>query len=435
MRITEPTREIPITGDADVIVCGAGPAGIGAALAAARAGAKVRLLEVNGCVGGVWTAGILAWLFEMQQPGITREITAELDRRGARNNLCSHDTKQYAYDVEAMKLLLEEWLTDAGVEFHLHTRVVAAIKDGRRIKAIVTESKSGREAWTAKTFIDCSGDGDLAALCGCGFDLGKPGSGALQPFTYMALITASDLEGLKPFLVFLDGYRHPSFIGPTQNFLKEIQSAGVDPSYHASTLFHLRDNLLALMINHEYGVSPINERDVTKATVRGRAEVNRVVTALRKRGGPWKDVLLVATPEQVGTREGRRIHGRYTVSTDDLRIGAVHEDAVCNVTYQIDVHSTDPTKGKGFEQETFKAKPYDIPLRALIAKDIDNLLMAGRCISGDFIAHSSYRVTGISVALGQAAGVAGALASRANLGAADIAYKQVRETLTGIFRV
>lgn len=444
---TEPSRQTPLCAKADVIVCGGGPAGIGAALAAARAGTKVILLEVNGCVGGVWTAGLLSWLFEMDQPGIGREITQELDKRGARKNMCTHITDKYAYDVEAMKILLEELLVEAGVEVHLHTRVVASLVRDRRIEAVITESKSGREAFAAPCFIDTTGDGDLAARCGCGFDLGKAGTGELQPFTFMALIVARDSEALKPYIIHKDAeLSHRGFIEPTKLFLKTIQDAGVDPSYHASTLFHIRDNLLALMINHEYQVSPINERDVTRATMQGRAEVNRVVNALRATGGPWADLLIVATPEQIGTREGRRIHGRYTVTLEDLQTGARHEDAVCRVRYWIDVHSTDPKKGKGFENEEgnankeavepakIKSQPYDIPLRALCAKELDNLMMAGRCISGDFLAHSSYRVTGVSVALGQAAGATCAVASLRKLTPPEISISEVRETLKHVFK-
>ncbi|CAN5759306.1 FAD-dependent oxidoreductase [soil metagenome] len=432
--VIEPSREIPLIRDADVIVCGGGPAGIGAALAAARSGARTVLLEVNGCLGGVWTSGLLAWLFEMDQPGISREITRELDRRGARQNVCSHSSDKYAYDVEAMKLLLEEMLLQAGVEIHLHTRVVASLVKDKKIRAAITESKSGREAWTARCFIDATGDGDLAARAGCGFDLGKPQTGELQPFTFMGLVTARDIEALKPFIVFTDAFRHDSFLGPTRRFLREIQAAGPDPSYHASTLFHVRDNLLALMINHEYGVSPINERDVTRATIQGRAEVNRVVDALRQRGGIWEGLLLVATPEQIGTREARRIHGRYTVTAEDMRVGVRHEDGICLVSYWIDIHSTDSRKGKGFEEEPFKTKPYEIPLRALCSRDLDNLMMAGRCISGDFLSHSSYRVTGVAVALGQAAGVTSALAARENGKPSNVPATQVRQSLQSIFK-
>ncbi|MEI6491467.1 MAG: FAD-dependent oxidoreductase, partial [Verrucomicrobiota bacterium] len=229
-------------------------------------------------------------------------------------------------------------------------------------------------------------------------------------------------------------FAHSGFVEPTRRFCEEIQRAGVDPSYHASTLFHLRDNLCALMINHEYDVSPLNERDVTKATVRGRAEVHRVIEALRALGGPWRELLLVATPEQIGTREGRRIHGRYTVTADDMRVGARHKDAVCRVSYWIDIHSTDPAKGRGFEEEPFKTQHYDIPYRALLSRDCDNLLMAGRCISGDFLSHSSYRVTGVAVALGQAAGAAGAIASAKGILAHEVATDEIHSKLKRIFR-
>lgn len=440
---TESSRNTPISGTSDVLICGGGPAGIAAALAAARAGVKTRLLEVNGCLGGVWTAGILSWLFEMDQPGIAREITRELDRRGARKNLCTHRTEKYAYDVEAMKLLLEEMLLKAGVEFHLHTRVVAPILEGRKLKAVVTESKSGREAWSASCFVDASGDGDLSALAGCGFDLGKPGSGALQPFTFMALFTVADIEAIRPFIVFTTpALSHADFTEPVGRFFNEIKAAGEEPSYHAATIFHLRGNLLALMVNHEYGVSPINERDVTRATVRGRAEVNRIVGALRRRGGPWEGMQIVATADQIGTREGRRIHGRYTVTEHDLRHAARHDDAVCRVSYWVDIHSTNPNAGRAFEPTAANAKTvpgqiaelpkmldYDIPLRAQMAKDVDNLLMAGRCISGDFVAHSSYRVTGVSVALGQAAGTAAALSVRMQKLPGEVPFAAVRTSM------
>ena len=446
----EASRQTPVSGTADVIVCGGGPAGIGAALTAARSGAKVILLEVNGCVGGVWTAGLLSWLFEMDQPGISREITRELDKRGARKNICCHSTDKYPYDVEAMKLLLEEWLTEAGVEVHLHTRVVAALVRDRKIDAVITESKSGREAYTAPCFIDTTGDGDLAARCGCGFDFGKPDTGAVQPFTFMALMAVRDVEAIRPYIIHTDAaISHAGFIEPTTKFRETIERVGIDPSYQASTLFHLRDNLVALMINHQYGASPIDERQVTKASMEGRAEVNRVVTALRATGGPWTDLLIVATPEQIGTREGRRIHGRYTVTADDLRIGKRHDDGICNVRYWIDVHSTDPKKGKGFEneegnpnkqavepgKEKYPTKPYDIPLRALLAKDLDNMMMAGRCISGDFLAHASYRPTGVAVALGQAAGATSALAAKRKVTPPDIFAVEVKTKLTELFNV
>ena len=121
------------------------------------------------------------------------------------------------------------------------------------------------------------------------------------------------------------------------------------------------------------------------------------------------------TTTQIGVREGRRIHGRYTLTSEDLIEGARFDDAICRVTMGIDVHSTDPTKTKAVETKPHRSQPYDIPLRALIARDVDGLLMAGRCISGDFIAHSSYRVTGNAVTMGQAAGICAARAALTNV--------------------
>ncbi|NQT53774.1 FAD-dependent oxidoreductase [bacterium] len=405
----EPARDVPVVEHSDVCVCGAGPAGVAAAIAAARAGASTRLIEANGCLGGVWTAGLLSWILDAtNKPGIMREMLAEMKRRGASRRYGG----SVGYDVERMKLLLEEMCGEAGVKMQLHTRVVAAHVVGqRRLKLALTESKAGRQAWSADVFIDCTGDGDLAARAGCGFDVGRPGTGECQPLSMICLLAGIEPKGMTPFV---RGLAEPAGLKtpPKRRLLAEMKKAGVTPSYTQPTLFCIRDGLFCMMANHEYGVQATDPAQISAATLRGRAEVHRLVDALRKLGGPWEHVQIVATAEHIGVREGRRIHGHYTVSTDDLVKGARHDDAVCRCHFPVDVHSTDPTKDKGIMREGVRAKPYDIPFRALIAKDVDGLLMAGRCISGDFIAHSSYRVTGDAVAMGQAAGAAAVVAAK-----------------------
>jgi hypothetical protein len=400
----EAEREIPVVEETDVVVCGAGPAGVCAAIAAARTGAKTRLIELHGCLGGVWTAGALSWIIDSaDKPGIMAEITDELERRGARATRVPNG-KNYAYDVEAMKLLLEEMCLEAGVDVRLHTRVVAAARDvDNRLSVVITESKSGREAWAAKVFVDATGDGDLGALAGCGFEMGHPETGAVQPMSLMAWITGVQFDEIEAFV-------GGTMSEPKQRLYAEMERAGMPPSYAGPTIFRVRDDLFALMANHQYGVFANDAEAITKATLEARAEVHRLVRALKSLGGIWKDLQIVATGAQLGVREGRRIHGHYEVSAEDLRDGAEHEDAICRVTFGIDVHSTNPDKNKGVEAKPHKSQPYDIPLRALIAKDVDGLLLAGRCISGDFIAHSSYRVTGNAAMMGQAAGVCAALA-------------------------
>lgn len=424
----EAVRDIPVAGRNDVVVCGAGPAGVAAALAAARGGAKTQLLETHGCVGGIWTSGSLSLIIDsVDKPGIMAELRAELERRRAGHWIGS----SMVYDPEAVKLLLEDLLLEAGVQIQLHTRVVGAVADERgRLSVVLTESKSGRQAWTAGAFIDCTGDGDVAAQAGCEFDLGQPQTGTTQPMSLMVLMTGPTIEGIARFI---RGDAEPRKLGnPKKNLLAEFHRAGIDPSYGGPTIFRIREGLYAMMANHQYGVLSIDAADVTQATLQARREVHRLVDSLRQLGGVWRDLQIVAVAEQIGTREGRRIHGRYQVTGEDLRRGSRFDDSICHVRFGIDVHSTDPNKTKAIEAHPFKSKPYDIPLRALIARDVTGLLLAGRCISGDFIAHSSYRVTGDAVVMGEAAGVTAAIAAATQTLPHDVPFAEVAKVLQNL---
>lgn len=405
----EPARSLPLHDDADVIVCGGGPAGVAAAVTAARSGARVRLFELQGSLGGVWTSGLLTYIFDFDKPGITQEIARRLDARAARTVV---RPSQFVYSTEDMRILLDEMCSEAGVRCLLHTRAAAAHREGSRLATVVTESKSGREAWRARAFVDATGDGDLGALAGCGWDIGLGPDCTCQPMTLNALVTIGDAGAIKDCISFHGGT--PVHIPAVERFLAEIRRAGADPSYGHPTLFQARGNLLTLMINHEYGIKPFENDKVTEATIRARAEVHRVSTALRSLGGRWADLQVVATAEQIGVRDGRRIRGRYTVTRDDLVSGARHPDAVARVTFNVDIHAPtrEQNRAEPISHGDLKMKPYDIPLRALVAKDVDGLLTAGRCISGDFISHASYRVTGNAVAMGEAAGAVAAIAAK-----------------------
>lgn len=401
--------ETPVTGQYDVIVAGAGPAGVPAAVAAARQGAKVLLIESNGCLGGVWTAGILTWVFDIEKTDLGGEIIERLGKRRAYVFANGEAMTNFTYDVESMKAVLDEMCLEAGIDVLLHTRVVAAsVNQERALEAVVTESKSGREAWRAKVFIDCTGDGDLGALAGNAFLIGSEENGALQPMTYMGMFAVPDLAAVSDQVSFFGGqYNH---LDAYPRFHETLRKLNIETSYGHPTLFQVRDNLLALMVNHEYKVDATNARQVSQATMRGRAELNRVVDGLNGAGSPFKGAFLVASAEHIGVREGRRLTGHYQVTIDDLMAGKRHEDAICRVRFNVDVHSSDPKKDKGLK--TQKVIPYDIPLRALIARDVNGLLMAGRCISGDWLSFASYRVTGEAVTMGEAAGLAAALSAR-----------------------
>ncbi len=429
----EPPRDLKLNNDADVIVCGAGPAGVSAAIAAARAGANVRLFEVHGCLGGVWTAGLLTWIFDFDKPGLTKEIRGKLEERGARRGT---NAKQFVYEPDEMKLLLEDMCAEAGVKFRLHTRVTAAYRDGRRLTTIVTESPSGREAWRAPVFIDATGDGVLGALAGCSWDLGQMGmeesSKCLcQPLTMNALAVVKDITKMREYVSFYEGDMN-WHVKATENLKADIHKAGIDPSYGMPTIFHVRDEVVLLMLNHEYGIRPDDADALTAATVRARKEVFDITRGLRRLGGVWDGLQVVATAEQIGVRDGKRIHGRYMVKKEDLMSAARHEDAVARVTFGVDIHAK--TKGDNDKLTierggVTKFTPYDIPLRALIAKDVDGLMMAGRCISGDFVSHASYRVTGNAVAMGEAAGAAAAVAAASRKLPHEVEWPQVAAAL------
>lgn len=399
----EEARDLPLVEDADVIVCGAGPAGIAAAITAARAGAKVRVFEWRGCLGGVWTAGLLGYLLDFDKPGFNQELMKRLTERDLRRGTSKSSLE---YDPEGMKLLLEELFVEAGVKFQLHTRVSAAYREGKRLTTIVTESKSGRQAWRAPVFIDTTGDGDLGALAGCSFEYGEAEACPCQPMSLNALLVCKDAALLK-------NCTHGEDKKAKENFLAEIQRGGHFPSYSKPTMWQIRDNLMLVMMNHQYAVPCFDAAKITEATVQARAEMHKIVNGLRKLGGPWEGLQIAATAEQIGVRDGRRIAGRYTVNKDDLVAGARYDDAVVRPTFSVDIHalSAEANKTAAYSNAGVKVKPYDIPLRALIAKDVDGLMMAGRNISGDFIAHASYRVTGNSVAMGEAVGVTAALAA------------------------
>jgi hypothetical protein len=280
------------------------------------------------------------------------------------------------------------------------------------LEHIVTESFSGREAWKAKVFIDATGNGDLAAQAGCSFDYGHPETGKAQPMSLMAILVGLDEDSLVA--AGFMGKRGTVSEANKRNLWSAIKQGGVEASYTMPTFFGIRPGMIAMMANHQYGVSAIDAAQISKATIEARREISQMVDGLRSLGGIWANIRLAVTGSQIGIREGRRIHGRYMLSGDDLIKGARFEDAVCRVTFNVDVHSLEKNSGGGYGNHSVKAQPYDIPLRSLITKDVNGLMLAGRCISGDFFAHASYRVTGNAVPMGEAAGQVAAMAALDN---------------------
>lgn len=397
------------TGVYDVVVAGGGPAGLAAAVSAARMGKRTMLIESHGCLGGIWTSGMVGLCLDFDKGGLTREIAERLDGWGARK---FPNFQTFSYEPEYMKLVCEDLCREAGVRIRLGTLVTGAVREGRNIIAVVTESKSGRETWRATSFVDATGDGDLAARAGCGFDLGAGADGFGQPASLLAAVLVENPQELSRFNMLQN--LKPGDPNPRDLFKAEMKRAGVEPSYGWPTLFFIHPHLAILMSTHAYKVRVDDADAITEATLNARREVIGQVAALARLGGPWRNLRVAATAEQIGHRCARRIHGRYTLTRADLIAGSRFSDAVCECRYAADIHALDAQMGRlrpaDIEGATTGVSwhPFQIPLRALRAKDVDNLWMAGRCISGDFVAHASYRVTGDAVATGEAAGRAAA---------------------------
>lgn len=414
------------THTADVIVAGAGPSGIAAAIASASAGADTVLIEQCGTAGGQWTAGALGWMLDYKDGRITDLLRERLHAMGT-GTMAPMTGRAFSFHPEAMKIVLDDVLAECGVRTRLYTTVAAVETDPDtlRVMSLTTVSKSGVEQWRASCFVDATGDGDVAAMAGCGFDIGDPQHGGCQPMSLLAVIAGLRFEEIEDYV---SGYAPHA--GVKARLRDLLRAQGVEPSYLSVSLFRLDDGLFVLMGNHVYGHSGLDADALTRAVQTARKEVFAQVAALRRAGGPWRHATVAATAESLGVRETRRIHGLYTVTREDLLTGQKHDDGICRCEFPIDIHALTPEESPdGIRREGGKVLPYDIPLRSLIARDRRHLVMAGRCISGDFYAHSSYRVMGNAVPTGDAAGVLAAGSASTGRTPAEVDFRTVLEQL------
>ena len=394
----------------DVIVCGGGPAGVAAAVAAGRKGAKTLLVEKGGCLGGFWTQGLLTWVMgALEQPGLLQEAMDRLEQAADGRRVLS--PPRFIADTEKTKLVLERLCREAGVVVLYHTMLSGAVVREGKLTHILTESKSGSVAYAAKLFVDTTGDGDLGAMAGAGFALGD-GQGNTQPLSLICQLSGLSYEDMEPF----DSQRAK---GTKKTMLLELEKLGIVPTYRAPLLAVLNREVYALMINHAHH-NGLSAQGLTQATIEAREELHKIIDALRASGGIWKNVRISATSSVIGVREGRRLRGLYTLTQEDVYAGRQFSDGICTVAGKTDIHSLKP--GEAFQPyaQGDSHLPYQIPLRCLVSSDISNLLMGGRCISGDFVAHGSYRVGGYAFRTGEVAGLLAAYCALKNIGPAAV---------------
>ena len=385
-------------GKYDIIVCGGGPSGFAAAVSSARRGKKTLLIEQGGCLGGFWTRGLLTWLIDTYDKGAFLDEIMDRLEKNAEGKKLTHISR-FTADTEKTKLEFERVCKESGVEVMYHTFVSDAVVEDRNIKAVLTESKSGRLYFEADVFIDATGDGDLGYHCGASYEIGNE-NGITQPMSLVAHISGVNISKTE-----YDS-RYVKNKEAKAKILADMERAGVTPSYSSPLLALLseKNNTIGFMVNHEYGCG-LDAKNITKSTIEAREEIHKIADSLKESGGVWSELCVASTADMIGVREGRRIKGLYTITVEDVVAGRTFDDGICTVTFNTDVHALSAKQNNGFERKYGKNHPpYQIPLRSLISAELDNLLMAGRCISGDFVAHSSYRVAGPAFRTGEVAG-------------------------------
>ena len=392
----------------NIVIAGAGPAGIAAALGAARAKdangnvpkRKIALIERYGVVGGgLPSSYIRPFLGTVENENVGREI----------EQLIKENCK-YMSPVESAKVVLTQLLHEAGVDLYLQTQVNAVEKDGEDVKSILADFRGQKLKFTADAFLDCTGDGDLSVLSGAEFEMGREGDRLVQPVSIMFTIDGIEND----YGLLCEHEEHYTVLPNGKEYLDLCHTAcasgELPPSVNIVRLYATAISgermVNATQMNH---VNPLDPLSLSNAEYELRMQVQQIVAFLQNNVPGFEHIRVNGSCTTTGVRESRRICGDYTMTAEDLFAGRRFDDAVVeDAMFVIDIHNPDGAGQAETDGCPHKPEPYEIPYRALLPKGLNNLIVAGRCISGDHRAHASYRVMRICLAMGHAAGAAAA---------------------------
>jgi hypothetical protein len=412
MSLTDHTA-LPLCADVDVLVVGGGPAGIGAALAAARNGASVLVIEQFNCLGGVAGAGghghisiYCAWGDKLRVAGgVIYDVARRLVAEGA--GWMNHHGVWF--EVEKFKFLLERMMIEAGVRLLYHTFFCeAVVADGTVVGAVI-QNKGGRQLITAKRIVDCTGDGDVAASAGAPIEIGRPGDSKCQPVTLMFTVGGVDypkVEAWRTDYQMKDVWAEAQRNGDMEPFQSVVMGF-----WHTPT----RPDQIGCNFTHITNVDTTKAEDLTRATLEGRRQAFQSVDVYRKYVPGMENCYMVSTPNTVGLRESRRIVGEVVLTEDDMKAQRAWDDSIGHGSFFIDIHHID---GPGMDHTTWrpdKGFRYQIPYRILVPQGVENVLVAGRCVSVTHVALGSIRVMVQCALTGEAAGAAAALSLSAGV--------------------
>ena len=437
----------------DVVVAGGGVSGAAAAIAAAREGADTLLLEQEGYLGGSLTGcgvGPMMTFFAGEKQviaGVMQEIVDELVRRG-----CSRghvrDTTQYVsyntpFSAEGLKLVLDEMTADAGCRVLFHTAVGGAERSGKTLKSLTVCNKDGLNPVTGSVFIDATGDADVAALAGASFTKGRPSDGAAQPMTMNMKYCGVDSEALRAYVL-----AHPEEFEQLRDHGDLVRSGeplavvGFDRTFRrakAGGEVEIPREDLQLFETDRPGEYIVNttrilDHDGTSAESLsdaervGRRQCAQLDAFLRGHVPGFEKAILEFTGPSVGVRSSRQFSGCVTLTAEDILSRRRFSSVIAHSGYPIDIHNP---KGEGTDS-TFLSEPgayYSIPYEILFCDEIDNLLVAGRCVSASFEAQAAIRTAPTSGAMGQACGIAAAMATRDGCSVGQVNVSELQREL------
>lgn len=403
----------------DVAVIGGGFAGVAAAVAAAREGASVIIVDKSNCLGGAavnclvnpfmpyWTK-IDGKRVDLSA-GIFTEIHNRLEDRGA----LFHET----FLEEELKYILNEMVSEAGVDLLYHAYLSRVCISEGHVDAAVFATKSGEKKIEADIFIDATGDAQLAFLAGCPTILGRESDNLCQPMTLCFRVGNVDTEKFfndraKLNEEYKKSLEAGEFINPRENIL--VFRTPVKNVLHFNTTRVVK-------------LDPTRPEDVTKAEIIARKQVYEVYDFMKKHSSGMEDSFLMMTAAEIGVRESRMIVGEYVLTEQDCRSFTKFDDGIAACNYDIDIHNPE---GSGTSHYYFpEGEYYTIPYRCLIPEGVDNMLVAGRCISSDHGAQASYRIMPTVCCIGQAAGSAAGIAVRDKVSVRNVDVKKLQQKL------
>mgnify|MGYP000182655310 CR=1 FL=1 len=401
----------------DVVVAGGGTAGVAAAVAAARNGASTILVEKYGFLGGTMTAGLVNpfMTFHAGDRQIVKGIFQEIIDR--LKDMDGYDERTRAFDNEVMKLVLDQMIKEAGVKLLLHTYISdALVTRMNEVRGIKAHNKSGKQIILGKIIVDATGDGDVAVMAGAPYEKGRREDKLTQPMTLNFRVGGVDVERMPPRdqinRLFEEAKAKGELTIPRENIL-----------YFPTT----RKGEIHFNTTRVIRADGTNAEELTYAEIEGRRQMVELIKFLKEKVPGFENAYLLVSAVQIGIRETRRIIGEYMLTGEDIVKARKFKDVIAKGSYPIDIHS--PTGEGTVIKRLPPGEAYDIPYRCIVPKKVDNLLVAGRCISSTHEAQAALRVIPIVVAIGQAAGTAAALSVRLSVSPRNLDVSLLQETL------